>query len=241
MLLAVLLRGVRRFRPPGRSGGRSRFLSALAGLYETLGTDEARQYDWLDSWWYAGRAVRATTGLPVEPEDPAERSLSGQALEQLQAARTDLLSVLNSGGRILAPDPAARAQAAFDCWVEQQEEGWQTADIDLCRSGFERAMGEGEGGRPERACCPAAGGGRRRSGRRPDPWRKAGTRPALCREHFQQPRRRSGRARRPVANGGLGAVRRCAGGRAAGSGQLHPPVRGEGKDLTETSKKCCST
>jgi OmpA-OmpF porin, OOP family len=143
VLLAASLTGCQAFPPAGTDQEANReFLSALAGLYETLGTDEARQYDWPDSWWYAGRAVRATAGLPVEPEDPAERSLSGPALEQLQAARTDLLSVLNSGGRILAPDPAARAQAAFDCWVEQQEEGWQTADIDLCRSGFERAMGE---------------------------------------------------------------------------------------------------
>jgi OmpA-OmpF porin, OOP family len=142
-LLAASLTGCQAFPPAGTDQEADReFLSALAARYEALGAEEAGQYDWLDSWRYARRAARAAAGAPVEPDDPTDRRLSGPALEQLRAARTDLLSVLNSGGRILAPDPAARAQAAFDCWVEQQEEGWQTADIELCRSGFEQAMGE---------------------------------------------------------------------------------------------------
>jgi OOP family OmpA-OmpF porin len=118
------------------------FLTALAPAYEVLGADEARQYDWLDSWWYGRRASAAAAGTLVEPEDPSNRDLTEPALQRLVPARADLMSVLVSGGRILAPGSSARAQAAFDCWVEQEEEGWQTADIDRCRNDFVQALGE---------------------------------------------------------------------------------------------------
>lgn len=143
VFLAAALAGCQAvpFSGPAQEADRE-FLSALAALYETLGASEADQYDWLDSWWYAHRAARAAAGSPVEPADLAARDLSGPDLERLVAARAELLGVLDAGGRILAPDPAARAQAVFDCWVEQQEEGWQAADIEQCRSGFEQALGE---------------------------------------------------------------------------------------------------
>ena len=35
---------------------------------------------------------------------------------------------------------SARAQAQFDCWVEQAEEGHQTDHIAVCRTGFLNAM-----------------------------------------------------------------------------------------------------
>ena len=142
-LLAALLAGCQALPPAGQAEeGDREFLSALATRYEALGASEAEQYDWPDSWWYARRAVRASAGYPVEPVDPATRALSGPARENLGSARADLLGVLDGGGRILAPEPSARAQAAFDCWVEQQEEGWQTADIEQCRSEFVQALGE---------------------------------------------------------------------------------------------------
>jgi OOP family OmpA-OmpF porin len=37
---------------------------------------------------------------------------------------------------------AARAQVAFDCWVEQEEEGWQLNDIAACKGIFKNAMAE---------------------------------------------------------------------------------------------------
>jgi OOP family OmpA-OmpF porin len=42
--------------------------------------------------------------------------------------------------RIVAPHMSARAQAQFDCWVEQAEEGHQTDHIAVCRTGFLNAM-----------------------------------------------------------------------------------------------------
>ena len=143
MLLAALVAGCQALPPAGQADEADReFLSALAARYEALGASEAEQYDWPDSRWYARRAARAAAGYPVEPVDPATRALPGPALDGFEAARADLLAVLDDGGRILAPESSARAQAAFDCWSEQQEEGWQTADIERCRSEFVQALDE---------------------------------------------------------------------------------------------------
>ena len=44
------------------------------------------------------------------------------------------------------PEQAAKAQAMFDCWLQEQEEGDQPEDIAACRSAFEAAM-KGLGGK----------------------------------------------------------------------------------------------
>ena len=38
------------------------------------------------------------------------------------------------------PALMATAQVKFDCWVEEQDEGWQQSEIAECRKGFETAM-----------------------------------------------------------------------------------------------------
>lgn len=49
------------------------------------------------------------------------------------------------GAREVAPMQAAQAQVSFDCWIEQQEENWQTEDILSCKSSFMEAIDSLEG------------------------------------------------------------------------------------------------
>ncbi|QQP88599.1 OmpA family protein [Skermanella sp. TT6] len=130
--------------PAGRPAGEAEhgFLSELAAAYREFAASEADQYDWPDSRRYRRRALAAEAGLMVEPSDPGERDLDGAELRRLGEARGGLVSVLDSNARILAPIAAARAQASFDCWAEQQEEGWQMDDIARCRSDFDQALAE---------------------------------------------------------------------------------------------------
>jgi OOP family OmpA-OmpF porin len=56
-----------------------------------------------------------------------------------------LLDALNGGGREKAPADAARAQAMYDCWIQEEEtrnEGHQPDDIAFCRDGFWDALGK---------------------------------------------------------------------------------------------------
>jgi OOP family OmpA-OmpF porin len=50
---------------------------------------------------------------------------------------------------------AAGAQLAYDCWVEEQEEGWQLDCIEKCRADFLALMAQLEA-RPAAAPAPAA-------------------------------------------------------------------------------------
>jgi OOP family OmpA-OmpF porin len=55
------------------------------------------------------------------------------------------MHAMDNGARDSNPELAAKAQARFDCWVEQQEENHQAEDIARCKDEFLAAMEELEG------------------------------------------------------------------------------------------------
>ena len=58
------------------------------------------------------------------------------AAADLTAARARLMAALDAGGREVAPEHAAGAQGGFDCWMQEQEEDLQPADIEACKKAF---------------------------------------------------------------------------------------------------------
>ncbi|HYD19661.1 MAG TPA: OmpA family protein, partial [Patescibacteria group bacterium] len=66
--------------------------------------------------------------------------LSDKNIIEMSKGRADLVDALENGGRELAPDKAAVAQARFDCWCEQQEEDWNR-DVP-CKNAFWSALKE---------------------------------------------------------------------------------------------------
>jgi OOP family OmpA-OmpF porin len=114
------------------------FAGHLAADYRDLALFEADvMVDWIDAEWFAQRAQRAGTGDVPAPADPEEWWIeSERRMEELRAARAALVGVLNGGAADIAPERMATTQAAYDCWVEQQEEGWQETHIALCRNQF---------------------------------------------------------------------------------------------------------
>jgi len=118
------------------------FNSNLARDYKDLSNYEAYQmYDWSDAVHYADKAMAAGTGKVVSPEDPTKRNITGDDKKaELVSAHQRLVAALNNGATTRAPQAAAGAQANYDCWVEQQEEGWQFEHIAACKNGFLRAI-----------------------------------------------------------------------------------------------------
>lgn len=100
--------------------------------------------DYPDALHHARKALAAARGDSVAPDDPTSRLLPTDAAPQLEAAHARLKAVLAGGGAQKAPDATARAQAAFDCWLEQQEENFQPEDIARCRRTFEDAIAAAE-------------------------------------------------------------------------------------------------
>ena len=119
------------------------FAAALARDYRNFALFEAdRMYDWPDAAHFGDKALAAAAGTPPPPERPADWRLPAEARAPIAAARTRLAAALSQGARERTPEAAARAQARFDCWVEQQEENWQTDHIAGCRDGFHAAMAQ---------------------------------------------------------------------------------------------------
>lgn len=114
----------------------------LARNYRDFSNFEAYEmYDWTDATLYADKSMAAAAGRPSTPDDLSKRHIAGaNNLAELQNGRSRLMRALANGAAQKTPVNAAHAQADFDCWAEQQEEGWQTDDIAACKNAFSRSM-----------------------------------------------------------------------------------------------------
>jgi OOP family OmpA-OmpF porin len=114
------------------------YTDTLAEEYRRIALYEADEmYDWIDAGHFAVKGLEAGAGTEVEPEELADWRLPEASVPQLQEARQTLLGALeNRAAGDEAGQLVARAQASFDCWVEQQEEDHQPDDIATCRDSF---------------------------------------------------------------------------------------------------------
>ncbi|MGH6717820.1 MAG: OmpA family protein [Alphaproteobacteria bacterium] len=126
---------VRGLEPQG-----SDFAKALFAEYVTLADEEVAEFDYDNASNYSAKAQIAAGGEDVGPWDPANFDLPADMMEDFVSSRTRLIEALDGGGRTVVPVEAAHAQAMYDCWIEEQEEGHQPNDINRCRGAFELAL-----------------------------------------------------------------------------------------------------
>ncbi|WP_419796975.1 MAG: OmpA family protein [Terasakiella sp.] len=113
----------------------SAFQKGLQSEYARLAGLERDEGDWADARRFVGKALAATQG-DVEPQMIADRSLPEDKVGELSAAREKLMAAYAAGGKEASPAAAARAQAGFDCWMQEQEENFQPDDIEACKKYF---------------------------------------------------------------------------------------------------------
>lgn len=126
----------------------SDFNNSLATEYLAFADSEADQYDWKDADYFAKKGLDATKGKEVAPEELKKWKLPADKQEALSSSRERLVNVLSPEVKQSLPQKAARTQALFDCWVEQQEENWQPEDIASCSVDFMNALQELEALKP---------------------------------------------------------------------------------------------
>lgn len=127
---------LRRADPKGQD-----FNAALTREYKAFALFERDDmWDLLDAHHFRNKAMASAAGRTPTPEHLDDRTLPFDHLPELTTARARLVKALDSGGGRFVPEPAARAQVRFDCWVEQQEEDFQADDIQKCRDGFYAAL-----------------------------------------------------------------------------------------------------
>lgn len=95
-----------------------------------------------DKWHFEFKAVDAAKGELVLPDAVESRWLAADRAEELAAARARLLAALDQTGRDKAPEAAAAAQVAFDCWLQQAV--WSADAALTCKQRFETAIAEVE-------------------------------------------------------------------------------------------------
>ncbi|OJW51163.1 MAG: hypothetical protein BGO67_12625 [Alphaproteobacteria bacterium 41-28] len=121
------------------------FTRTLAKEYEDLGNIEHNiMFDEWSANYYYCKAIYARRGFLVNPVSLCRWDIEEDKLSELTTARERLMQALEAGAWQIAPKITAHAQANFDCWVEQQAEGWQIEDIANCRTGFYHYIAEVE-------------------------------------------------------------------------------------------------
>jgi len=116
------------------------FQQVLHKEYVKLAVMERDEDDGDDATYFVGKAKSAAMGEDVGPQPISERMIPKGAKDDITMARKNLVDKLWQGGADETPHAAARAQAMFDCWMQEQEENNQPADIKACRVGFEKAF-----------------------------------------------------------------------------------------------------
>jgi OmpA-OmpF porin, OOP family len=121
------------------------FTRTLAKEYEELGKiEQSIMYDEWSANYYFCKAIFARQGYLVRPTPLYKWDIEEDRIPELAKARERLMEALEAGAWQIAPIRAAYAQTHFDCWVEEQAEGWQKEDIANCRAGFYRSIAEVE-------------------------------------------------------------------------------------------------
>ncbi len=115
------------------------FQSVLHKEYSALAVAENMEGDDADAEYFINKAKMAAMGKDVVPQPMAERNIPASAKGDLAKARLNLSKKLWNGAADYTPGAAAKAQAMYDCWLQEQEENNQPEDIAACRSGFEKA------------------------------------------------------------------------------------------------------
>jgi len=116
------------------------FQQVLHKEYVKLAVMERDEDDGDDAMYFVDKAKSAAMGEDVGPQPISERMIPKGAKDDITMARKDLVDKLWQGGADETPHAAARAQAAFDCWMQEQEENNQPAHIKACRVAFEKAF-----------------------------------------------------------------------------------------------------
>ncbi|MEC8281497.1 MAG: OmpA family protein [Pseudomonadota bacterium] len=128
----------------------------LHAEYLELARAEKAEYDNSDADAFAGRALAAAAGTPTAPENVSARGIADENKGALLAGYRELNEALDNGGRDQQPELAAKTQAAYDCWLQEQEENFQPEDINACRDRFNANLAQLKGALTTAATTTAA-------------------------------------------------------------------------------------
>ncbi len=120
----------------------SAFQAALHQEYSALSRVEYDEGDWHDGYTYLRKARASAEGQEVGPELPWDWNVPEETYEELHDAWDAVGYWRRMGAAERAPALMAKAQASYDCWIQEQEENYQPDDIAACRNDFYAAIAD---------------------------------------------------------------------------------------------------
>ncbi len=118
----------------------TKFTKYLMNVYTTKADFESKEmHDWNSAKLYSEKALVAATGNNIKPEKITYWKIPQDKIKELEISYEDLMVIYDIA---IEKDPynLAVAISSLDCWAEQQEENWQTLDIERCKNDFLKAM-----------------------------------------------------------------------------------------------------
>ena len=116
------------------------FQEHLLSEYKKRATFEAEEmHDWNSAKLYSEKALKSLETDEIYPEEISYWKLPEENINEIRIAYDNLMTIYKNAKKI-DPFNLAKAISSLDCWSEQQEENWQTWDINSCKNDFLNAM-----------------------------------------------------------------------------------------------------
>ena len=118
----------------------SNFQEHLLSEYKKRAIFEAEEmHDWNSAKLYSEKALKSLETDNIYPEDISYWKIPEENIDEIRISYDNLMTIYEEAKKI-DPFNLAKAISSLDCWSEQQEENWQTWDIDRCKNDFIKAM-----------------------------------------------------------------------------------------------------
>ena len=116
------------------------FQEHLLSEYKKRASFEAEEmHDWNSAKLYSEKALKSLETDEIYPEEISYWKIPEENINEIKIAYDNLM-VIYKDAKNIDPFNLARAISSLDCWSEQQEENWQTWDINNCKNDFFNAV-----------------------------------------------------------------------------------------------------
>ena len=116
------------------------FQEFLMNEYKNKAIFEAEDmHDWNSAKLYSEKALKSQKTDDIYPEEISYWKLPSENISEIKIAHENLMAIYEKAKNV-DPYNLAKAISSLDCWSEQQEEKWQTWDINNCKDDFLKSM-----------------------------------------------------------------------------------------------------
>jgi len=117
-----------------------KFERTLHKEYIKLAKAENKEGDHPDAIYFANKARKAASGKAPKPDTRKQREITKKNWKKAKGGLRRWHVMKERGGLKFAPKEMAKAQAGWDCYMQELEENLQPKDIKKCKKYMDKAL-----------------------------------------------------------------------------------------------------